>query len=77
MKLWQVMGRAGRLDNAERKRLMEACGLHAVATLPRTEDGGYSPSYCPKCWTIFSPSGVVLNPPRKDPPTPDDTGCQA
>lgn len=77
MKLWEVMGRAGQIDHAERKRLMAACGPHGMATLPRTEDGGYSPSYCPKCWTVFSPSGLVLNPPRGRSSSPDDSGCQA
>ncbi len=63
MKLWEVMSRAGQLHGAERMGLMRDCGQHVVATLPRTEGAGYSPAYCPKCWTVFSPSGLVLNPP--------------
>ena len=66
MKLWQVMERAGQLNGAERIRLIRSCGSHEAATIPRAEGNGYSHPLCSKCWTIFSPSGRVLNPPRAD-----------
>ena len=68
MTLEQVLEKAAQMDPGERWKSWLACGLdrHSFDSLPRTETGGSPPPYyCPRCWTAFTYTGAVLNPPKE------------
>jgi hypothetical protein len=60
------------MDPTERRRLVEMCGTHDLAALPRTTTGGNPgpPVYCPICYTVFSPASFRPWNPAKIGPEP-------
>ena len=66
MTLEQVLVKAAAMDQGERWNAWLRCGgdRHQIASLPRTETGGAPPPYyCPECWTTFTYTGTIVNPP--------------
>jgi len=59
MKSEQLASMAAAFD-PYRAVVLTACGTHDTATLPLTEDS-LTP-YCLLCFSLFSPSGAILNP---------------
>ena len=65
MTLHEVLERAAEMNALDRRKLVEMCGIHDIAALPRTSTGVNPgpPYFCPLLH-VFSPSSLrAWNPP--------------
>jgi len=58
MMLDQVAAFAEQLFPHERLARWQRCAPHGLADLPRTDDRFV---YCPHCWSMWDPQGVVVH----------------